>query len=133
MRKIAHALPPTPPGNQQLVRSPTVYCTLQDPSDVDCRRQELTWIIRVARARQHDGKGIMEDRENHGRAFQPASYRLIHPQAGRKIVAFTAYEAWNILKKLADSGLNIPSSAIEQLELQAMGESRPPVKSAESA
>lgn len=96
-----------------------VYCALHDPSDVDCQRKNQTWVIRVARARQNDGRGVMEDREPHSRAFQPASYRLVHAHAGRKIVAFSAHEAYTALRMLANSGLNVPRHALEQLQHEA--------------
>ena len=113
--------------------SPVVYCALHDPSDVDCQRHQLTWTIRVARARQSNGQGVMDDRETGRRGFEPASYRLIHAYAGRKIVVFSAQEALSVLRMLSQSGLNVPPSALERLHQEAMACQEPPVKTAANA
>ncbi len=103
-----------------LVRPETVYCAFHDPSDVDCRRQDQTWIIRVAKARQANGHGAMDMAEPRGQTFQPATFRLIHPNAGRKILAFSAYEALNALRPLANSGLTVPLKAFERLQQEVL-------------
>jgi len=108
---------PTTPGVVVLAPRTTVYCAFHDPSDVDCRREDKMWVVRVARGRQTDGQGVMEPHLFLGRrAFQPAAFPLVNPHAGRKIVAFSAYEALMALHPLIESGLQVPPKAIDSLQ-----------------